>query len=285
MELIVIVFVSFFIWYALNKTSYKLSIKERVIKESFSFNIVTVKVINRLINDDVLGGYYLQSISEHCSNNLTYQGPICLDGTPDLRYNLNKYGYKLDQTLTSQLKFTSVDGNSKFEKEIISGKCSLRVSTYSKGINSSFLGKKDLDLTCLSFAKELNLFSFCLMRQDLRELIFTLVELEGINNNLNKECKIIKSNMKDLTNKINLLEHHKEQLTSEEYKSYEDLKCELLSFDEKLKFADEQSNENIKKINYIAKDISNWVTKNIDEVKDEIKNYKLRRKIANIISK
>ncbi|HHI5412199.1 TPA: hypothetical protein ACPXMY_003711 [Vibrio metoecus] len=135
------------------------------------------------------------------------------------------------------------------------------------------------------FCKGIKLFSFCLMRQDLRELIFTLVELEEINNNLNKECKIIKSNMKDLTNKINLLEHHKEQLTSEEYKSYEDLKCELLSFDEQLKFADEQSNENIKKINYIAKDISNWVTKNIDEVKDEIKNYKLRRKIANIISK
>ncbi|MGR3136652.1 hypothetical protein [Vibrio vulnificus] len=284
MELMIIFLILLFVWYLINKRSDKLTITEKVIMDSFSLDVNVAKLIGRLLNDNVLGEYLLDTVSERCLNDLTYQGPICLDGSPDCRYNLSRYGYKLDQTLINVLSFVSMDGCSNIEREILSGKNTLSVSTYSKGKESKFLGQADLKLTCLWKIKEFNLFSFCLMNKELRELIFILVGLEEENNKINALREDVNFKIKDLTNRIKLLEQYGKKLTPEECKSYEGLKVDLENISGKLKAVDKKDKDNAKVIAVISSDISVWVSKNISKIKEDFENYKLRKEIQNIIS-
>ncbi|MBE3659245.1 hypothetical protein BOO92_21585 [Vibrio navarrensis] len=122
------------------------------------------------------------------------------------------------------------------------------------------------------------------MNKELRELIFILVGLEEENNKINALREDVNFKIKDLTNRINLLEQYGKKLTPEECKSYECLKVDLENISGKLKAVDKKDKDNAKVIAVISSDISVWVSKNISKIKEDFENYKLRKEIQNIIS-
>ncbi len=168
-------------------------------------------------------------IKDRCYSRQSYNGPKCLDGTPDLRYNTSKYGHTLSQTISYDFEFLTQNGIAL--KYTVDGEKLSSQSNYidyQKLKSLKFKGRQ-VELSKIPTALDtLNiLFYMCDEEEDFFHDLSKAIDIINNQQDINRKRNILQNRLNTKRHKLNELNPLIEKMSPEQLTSYKNLQNEL----------------------------------------------------------